>query len=194
MPKSKLILASSSPRRLQILNNLGLSPDLVIPADIDETPLKGESPAIYCKRIAKEKALKIRSNQENNDSFIISGDTIASLGRRIIGKANNSEEAKNILKLMSGRKHKVYSAICAIAPDGTLRQKMTITQVSFKNLSHDEIDEYIATNHWQGKAGAYGLQENPGGFVKTINGSFSGVIGLPAYEAKCLLLGLGFNK
>ena len=192
MTKQKLILASSSPRRLQILNNLGFAPDEVIAADIDETPRKGEKPEAYCKRIAIEKAEKIAS--EHSGSFIVAGDTIAAVGTRILGKANNAAEAKGILQLMSGRRHKVYSAVTVISDKGEMRSRMTVNAVKFKRMTDEEIDAYVATNHWQGKAGAYGLQEDPGGFVISINGSFSGIIGLPAYETKSLLVGLGFKR
>lgn len=188
----KLILASGSPRRLQILENIGFKPTEVISADIDETPRKRENPELYCKRIAREKADKIR--ESNGDAFIIAGDTIAVIGTRILGKAESHEDAKRTLKLMSGRKHKVYSAVCLISPEGKVAEKMTKTSVKFKNLTDEEINTYIASNHWQGKAGAYGLQEDPGAFVISINGSFSGVIGMPAYETKCLLQGLGYKS
>lgn len=190
--RSKLILASSSPRRLELLKNIGFTPDEVIPADIDETPHKAEKPRIYTERIAREKAEKIAA--QNKGAFIIAADTTAAVGTRILGKAENAEEAKRIIKLMSGRQHRVYTSVAVVNPAGELRIKNVVTFVKFKNITEYELEQYIATNSWQGKAGAYGLQEDPGAFVVRINGSFSSVIGLPLYETKSLLLGLGFKQ
>lgn len=187
----KLILASGSPRRFQILRNIGFEPDEVVISNIDETPNKQEKPEKYCKRIAKEKALKVW--EDNKKSFVIAGDTVAAVGTRILGKATDAEEAKKFLKLMSGKKHRVYSSVCLITPEGNIKERSTLTYVKFKRLTDQEIDEYVASKHWKDKAGAYGLQEDPGAFVVSINGSFSGVIGMPAYEAKCLLTGVGFT-
>lgn len=191
--KYRLILASSSPRRLEILKNLGLEPDEIKPADIDETPKKNEKPHEYVSRVSKEKCKKIYKHHGNKDSFIIAADTIATVGTRIIGKAKNKEDAANIIKLLSGRRHRVYTSISIASPEGKIQEKRILTYVKFKRLSNKEVNDYILTNKWQGKAGAYGLQEDAGGFVISINGSFSSVIGLPAYETKSLLLGMGYK-
>ena len=192
--KSKLILASASQRRLDLLNNMGFSPEKVIAAEIDETPLKAEKPLDYVKRVAKEKAIYVNQLIDNKQYFILAADTIASVGTRILGKPKDAEDAKRILQLMSGRRHRVYTAICLITPDEEINVKTTMTYVKFKNINPKEMEEYISSEAWKGKAGAYGLQEDPGGFVISINGSYSGVIGLPQYETKNLLSGMGFRQ
>ncbi len=188
----KLILASASPRRLELLTRMGFAPDKVAPADIDETPKKGEKPLDYCKRVAKEKAEVIA--KQYPDSFILSADTTAVAGNVILGKPEDRADAKRIILKMAGRKHQVHTAICIITPKGEKRSKVVSTTVRFKNLNDHEVEEYLDTNQWEGKAGAYGLQEDPGAFVIDIQGSFSSVIGLPMYETKNLLLSLGYKK
>jgi septum formation protein len=188
--KSKLILASASPRRLDLLKRLGFTPDEVIPSDIDESVKKGEKPEAYVKRMAEEKAEKIK----RTDAFVLGADTTVVCANRIIGKAENRDEAKKIMELLRGRKHKVLTAICVIAPNGEKRTKLVTTSVKFKNATDSEIEEYLDTNEWVGKAGAYGIQGDPGGFCISINGSFSSVVGLPMYETKNMLLGLGFKR
>jgi septum formation protein len=188
--KHKIILASASPRRVELLKNIGYAPDKIIPADIDETPLKAEKPVDYVQRIAEAKAKKIREIEQGH--YIIAADTIACVGTRILGKPTDAEDAKRIMKLLSGRKHRVYTCVVVISPDGKMRKRNVCTFVKFKRITSDELNQYIATNYWQGKAGAYGLQEDVGGFVISISGSFSSVVGLPLYETKCLLSGLGF--
>jgi septum formation protein len=192
--KSKLILASASPRRLQLLTNLGFVPDEVIPSDIDETPLKKENPEAYCKRIAAAKAHHIKNNfLQAKDAFVLSADTIAVVNNTILGKPKDRADAANIIMKMSGRSHRVYTAVCIISDKGEVREKLIETKVKFKNISEPELEKYLNIESWQGKAGAYGLQEDPGGFVIEIHGSFSSVIGLPLYETKNMLLGLGFR-
>jgi septum formation protein len=196
--KDKLILASASPRRLDLLQKMGFFPCKVIPADIDESAKKAEKPDIYCKRIAQEKAIKIKEdisgNTDYESAYILSADTIAVCANQILGKPEDAVDAERIIRKMSGRKHQVYTCVCVISPSGRLISKLVKTIVRFKNIGELELKEYIATNKWHGKAGAYGLQEDVGGFVIEINGSFSSVIGLPMYETKNMLLGLGFNK
>jgi septum formation protein len=195
--KNKIILASASPRRVELLKNIGLIPEKIIPADVDETPLKAEKPANYVQRIAELKAQKIRETEHNKteeNSFIIAADTIACVGARILGKPSDETDARRIMRLLSGRRHRVYTCVVVIAPDGRMHKRNVCTFVKFKRITDAELNEYIATNYWQGKAGAYGLQEDVGGFVISINGSFSSVVGLPLYETKCLLSGLGFVK
>lgn len=193
MNKSKLILASSSPRRLELLKNMWLVPDEVIPADIDETPKKHEKPNLYVRRMALEKAQKVAAQVEGS-TYILAADSIACVGTRILGKPENRDEAREMLNLMKGRRHRVYTGVCVIAPDGTLRHRVVLTHVKFKNASKAEIEEYLDTENWKGRAGAYGLQEDMGGFVISITGSYSNVIGLPMFETKNLLLGLGFKR
>lgn len=190
--KHNIILASASPRRVELLKNIGLTPERIIPANIDESATKGEKPSDYVQRIAVAKAKKIREIEQNH--FIIAADTIACVGTRILGKPTDAEDAKRIMSLLSGRKHRVYTCVVVIAPDGKMRKRNVLTFVKFKRITDAELDEYIATNYWQGKAGAYGLQEDVGGFVISISGSFSSVVGLPLYETKCLLYGLGFVR
>ena len=192
--KSKLILASASPRRLELLKRMGYAPE-VIPADIDETPKKAENPEIYVQRMAEEKAYSVINNKlAPEDAFVLAADTSVVCAGRIIGKAENRQEAKDIMKLLCGRKHRVLTAVCIISPSGEKRIKLVSTTVKFKNFGDWELEEYLDTEEWKGKAGAYGLQGDPGGFCISINGSFSSVVGLPMYETKNLLLSMGFKK
>lgn len=186
-----LILASASPRRLELLNRIGITPDKIIPADIDEGVLKNEAPAQYPQRVAVEKALKI--SKEYPDAFVLSADTAVSVGRRILPKAETIDDALYCLKLLSGRNHIVTTAV-VIAHNGKIAAKSVPTRVKFKLLTKQEIDEYIASNEWQGKAGGYGIQGLAGAFVINLVGSWEGVMGLPLYQTKCLLEGAGFNN
>jgi len=190
--KQKLILASASPNRLELLKTIDLTPDAVIPADIDETPLKNELPKDFVLRVAREKAEKIAKTEKN--AYIITADTIACVGRTIIGKAYNEADARKTLQKLSGRKHRVYSGVCVIAPNGKISNKRILTYVKFKPLSDSELDIYIASKQWEGKSGCYGIQSRAGGFVESINGSFSNVVGLPLVETKNMLIGLGFTR
>ncbi len=192
----KLILASASPRRLELLKRMGFTPDEVIPADIDESVRKKEKPEDYVKRVAEEKALKVRDQrpETSNKEFILAADTTVVCANQILGKPEDRADAQRIIKIMCGRKHKVLTAICVISPSGEKRVKLVVTSVKFKNATDNEIEEYLNSNEWVGKAGAYGLQGDSGGFVITINGSFSSVVGLPMYETKNMLLGLGFKR
>lgn len=189
--KSRLILASASTGRRHLLESIQLSPDLIVPADIDETPLPKEPPGTYVVRLAQEKAQVVRKSHPND--FIIAGDTIACCGRTIIGKANDEKEAYRTLTLLSGRRHRVYSGVCVINPQGVERVRKVLTTVQFKRLDEKELRDYIASGQWQGKSGCYGIQSLAGAFIKSINGSVSNVIGLPLYETRSMLLGLGFH-
>ncbi len=191
MTQAPLILASQSPARLGLLQSVDIVPDNVLPADIDETPLPKELPWHYVQRIARAKADKIAAQQPG--SFIIAADTIACAGRRVIGKADTREAAEAILKLLSGRRHRVYSGVCVIAPDGRVAQKRICTQVTFKPLTHAELQAYLDSGQWEGKSGCYGIQTRAGGFVESINGSFSNVVGLPLVETLNMLRGLGWQ-
>ncbi|MBX7492507.1 Maf family nucleotide pyrophosphatase [Qipengyuania sp. 1NDW9] len=189
MGSPKLILASASPRRRELIARLGLSPDAINPADIDETPAKGELPRDYAKRMAREKAEAAASE----DGFVLAGDTVVAAGRRILPKAEDEATARKCLELLSGRRHRVLSAIALRAPDGSIRERLSETVVLFKRLSREEIDAYIASGEWDGKAGGYAIQGIAEGLIARIQGSHSGVVGLPLYETRALLKAAGFQ-
>jgi len=186
-----LILASASPARLELLRQIGIFPDKIEPADIDETPHKKELPREHVLRLAEEKAAKVAGN--NPDSFIIGADTVIVRGRRIIGKAAGAEEARKIIKALSGSRHMVITGVSVIAPGGRKSSRIVETRVKIRRLDEGEIESYIASGQWQGKSGCYGLQGRAGGYIEWINGSFSGVIGLPLAETVNMLKGLGFK-
>jgi septum formation protein len=183
-----LILASASPRRLELLARLGLKPNAVSAADIDETPARAELPRVYGARMAREKALAVMGG----DAHVLAGDTVVALGRRILPKAEDEATARQCLALLSGRRHRVLSAIALKHPDGTLRERLSETIVRFKPLSALEIDSYIAGGEWHGKAGGYAIQGSAEGLIAWISGSHSGVMGLPLFEARALLKAAGF--
>lgn len=189
MGQPTLILASASPRRRELIARLGLVPDAINPADIDESPKKGELPRDYARRMAREKAEAAASDQ----GFVLAGDTVVAAGRRILPKAEDEGTARKCLELLSGRRHRVLSAIALRAPDGTLRERLSETVVQFKRLSADEIDDYIASGEWGGKAGGYAIQGLAEGLISRIQGSHSGVVGLPLYETRALLKAAGFS-
>lgn len=182
-----LTLASASPRRRELLARLGIAPDAVCAPDIDETPRKGELPRDYVRRMAHEKALAAAS-----DGFTLAGDTVVALGRRILPKAEDEATARRCLELLSGRRHRVFSAVALRAPDGSLRDRMSETSVRFKRLSLEEVAAYLANGEWHGKAGGYAIQGVAEGLIAWIEGSHSGVIGLPLYETRALLRSAGF--
>lgn len=188
MSASRLILASASPRRRDLIARLGLEPAAVQPAEIDESPLKAELPRPYAERMAREKALAV----DAADAHVLAGDTVVALGRRILPKAEDEETARHCLKLMSGRRHKVLSAIALKSPDGTLRERISETIVRFKVLSPAEVDAYVASGEWHGKAGGYAIQGRAEGLIAWISGSHSGVVGLPLFETRALLKAAGF--
>ena len=171
-----------------MIARLGVVPGAINPADIDETPAKGELPRAYAKRMAREKAEAAASS----DGFVLAGDTVVSVGRRILPKAEDEETARECLALLSGRRHRVLSAIALRSPDGTLRERLSETIVMFKRLSPEEIDAYIASGEWDGKAGGYAIQGIAEGLINRIQGSHSGVVGLPLYETRTLLKAAGF--
>ena len=185
----KLILASASSRRLDLLRQIAVVPDIILPADIDETPMVRELPTQLAKRLAKEKALNIAKKKPG--MLILGADTVVACGRRILGKAKNKEEAYKFLNLLSGRRHRVHGGIALISNNGLLRIRLVTTAVIFKTLSKQEINGYIATGEWQGKAGAYAIQGLAGSFVRKINGSYSNVVGLSLFETSGLLQGAG---
>lgn len=188
MSAPRLILGSASPRRRELLARLGLEPDKVVSTDIDESPLKAELPRDYACRMAREKALAV----SDGDAHVLAGDTVVALGRRILPKAEDEATARMCLSLMSGRRHRVLSAIALRAPDGSLRERLSETIVRFKPLSSAEIDSYIAGGEWQGKAGGYAIQGSAEGLIAWISGSHSGVVGLPLFETRALLRAAGF--
>ena len=184
----RLILASASPRRRELLARLEVEPSEVAPADIDETPHKAELPRDYAVRMAREKAEAAASY----DAHVLAGDTVVAAGRRILPKAEDEATARHCLELLSGRRHTVLSAIALRAPDGTLRERLSVTQVKFKRLSEEELAAYLASGEWEGKAGGYAIQGAAEGLISWIQGSHSGVVGLPLYETRALLKAAGF--
>jgi septum formation protein len=183
-----LLLASASPRRRELIARLGITPSGIAASDIDETPRKGELPRVYATRMAREKALAAPAG----DAHVLAGDTVVALGRRILPKAEDEATARQCLVLMSGRRHRVLSAVALRAPDGTLRERLSETIVRFKPLSAQEIDAYLAGGEWHGKAGGYAIQGAAEGLIAWISGSHSGVVGLPLYETRALLKAAGF--
>ena len=181
-----LILASSSPRRRDLLAQIGITPAEIRPADIDETPHKGEIPRVHAERLALEKAKAI----SEPGSFILAADTVVGVGRRILPKAEDRETARACLELLSGRRHTVYGGIAIVAPDGTTVTKLVSTAVMMKRLHETEIAAYLDSGDWDGKAGGYAIQGGAAAFVKAINGSYSNVVGLCLYTTHQVLQGL----
>ena len=184
-----LILASASPRRRELLARLGIAPTRIVAADIYETPLAGEIPRNHAVRLAAEKARAAALLAPG--AFILAGDTVVGVGRRILPKAEDEATARQCLELISGRRHRVFSAVALAAPDGTLREALSETALRFKRLSASEIEAYIAGGEWHGKAGGYAIQGTAEGFCLWLQGSHSGVMGLPLYEARKLLIAAG---
>ena len=189
--KQKLVLASASPRRLALLEQIGVRPDAVRAAGLDETPLKGELPRLHAVRLAREKANAVAALESG--AFVLAADTVVACGRRILPKAETETQARTCLALLSGRAHRVYTAIALIGPDGKLRERVGETRVAFKRLSAAEMDAYIASGEWRGKAGGYAIQGHADAFVRLLTGSYSGVVGLPLLETAALLEGAGFR-
>ena len=190
MSRPELVLASSSPRRIELLAQVGIRPDHIDPADIDETPLKGETPPRLAQRLASSKAQIVAARHP--DAVVIAADTVVSVGRRFLEKAADEAEATRFLTLLSGRNHRVHTGL-AVIRDGRLSVRINETRVSFKPLSAGEIAAYVATGDWRGKAGGYGIQGPAGAFVQRIVGSHPSVMGLPIYEAVQLLNGAGWR-
>ena len=195
-PRAKLVLASASPRRLALLQQAGLEVDRLLPADIDETPQRFELPRGLAVRLASSKALaanKIRAlHPELTGSYLVAADTVVAVGRRILPKCETREEAEDCLHLLSGRQHRVYTAISLVTPKGLERRRLAEARLRFKRLSQAEIEAYLATGEWRGKAGGYAIQGRAGVFVVKLVGSYSAVVGLPLYETISLLAGEGF--
>ncbi len=194
--RPKLVLASGSPRRLALLQQIGLDPDALIPADLDEAPKKGELPRTLAARLATEKAaIAARiaaSRPELENAYTLAADTVVCLGRRILPKCELTEEAGQCLRLLSGRAHRVYTGLTLVTPKGSVRHRLVETRVRFKRLSSSEIEAYLGTGEWRGKAGGYAIQGLAGAFPVKIIGSYSSVVGLPLHETMSLLTGEGY--
>ncbi|MCB1521210.1 MAG: septum formation protein Maf [Hyphomicrobiaceae bacterium] len=192
----KLVLASGSPRRLMLLSQIGVTPDAVRPSSIDETPRRGEMPRALAGRLARQKAEAARDQIANDrdiaDAHVIAADTVVALGRRVLMKPQYIEEAVASLQLLSGRAHRVLTGLCLITPDDKVRTKIIDTRVRFKHLSRSEIEAYIASREWRGKAGGYAIQGFGGAFVQRLVGSYTNVVGLPLTEVATLLVAEGF--
>jgi septum formation protein len=192
----KLVLASGSPRRVDLLNQVGIEPDHLLPVTIDESPKKNELPRNLAKRLAREKgeaALTLaRSDPDYAGALIIAADTVVGVGRRCLPKAELIEEAAACLRLLSGRSHRVYTGVTLVTVKGQFRQRLVETRVRFKRLTREDIDSYLASGEWQGKAGGYAIQGLAGGFVVRLVGSYTNVVGLPLYETVGLLQGEDF--
>ena len=191
MARPELILASASPRRRELLAQVGIVPDRVEPADIDETPLKSEIPAQLAGRLARSKAAVVA--ERHPEAVVLAADTVVSLGRRFLEKAADGEEAARFLRLLSGRNHRVHTGV-AVARGDRVSVRVVETRVSLKVLSEAEIAAYVASGDWRGKAGAYGIQGPAGAFVRRIVGSHPAVMGLPLYETVSLLEGVGYRR
>jgi len=191
-----LVLASGSPRRLELLQQIGVEPDFLSPINTDETPHKGEVPRSIAKRLAREKAElaveNVKLSDEMQGSFILAADTVVGLGRRILPKAEMLDEASYCLRLLSGRNHRVYTGLTLVTPKGDFRHRLVESRVRFKRLSRDEMEAYLASGEWRGKAGGYAIQGIASSFVVKLVGSYSNVVGLPLYEAMTMLAGQGF--
>ena len=185
-----LVLASASPRRLDLLAQVGLTPSEILPADIDETVRAREVPRALAARLADGKAEAVASLRP--DAFVLGADTVVAVGRRVLGKAGDAKEATKFLTLLSGRSHRVMSGVCIVAPGGRRASRVVVTSVAFKRLSDAEIADYVAATEWQGKAGAYAIQGMAARFVRSINGSYTNIVGLPVFEVVQMLTGLGY--
>ena len=191
MSRPDLVLASASPRRIELLAQIGVVPDHVDPADIDETPLKGETPTRLAERLARGKAEVVAARSP--DAIVLAADTVVALGRRILPKAETPEEARRCLELLSGRAHRVMTAVSVLAPDGRRAGRLSESRVHFRRLDAADIEAYIRSGEWRGKAGGYAIQGRAGAFALRISGSYSGIVGLPLHETVQLLTGLGYR-
>ena len=192
----KLVLASASPRRLALLQQIGVEPTALLPADLDETPRKNEAPRSLASRLAIEKATKAAEIASHRDDlrggYVLAADTVVCVGRRILPKCEIRDEAADCLRLLSGRAHRVFTGIALVTPNNRHRDRVVETRIRFKRLSNQDVDRYLATEEWRGKAGGYAIQGFAAAFVVRLVGSHSSVMGLPLYEATALLEGEGF--
>ena len=194
--RPELILASASPRRLALLNQIGIEPEHLVPAHLDETPEKGELARKLAARLAQSKAKMTQHKAQQagiaDNALVLGADTVVAVGRRILPKAETMEEAATALRLLSGRSHVVYTGICLLNPAGQARSRLVETKIRFKRLSTREIESYLASAEWRGKAGGYAIQGIAGAFVQKLSGSYHGVVGLPLFETVALLTGAGY--
>lgn len=188
---ARLVLASASPRRRDLLAGIGFPPDAIAPADIDESEQPGELPRDLAQRLTRAK-LAAATGHEN--AYVLASDTVVGVGRRILPKTETEDEARACLSLLSGRNHRVFTGVAVRAPDGRVASRLSMTRVAVKRLSAQEVDEYIESGEWQGKAGGYGIQGRFGAHIIQITGSYTGVMGLPVYETRQLLVGLGYRQ
>lgn len=194
--RPRLVLASASARRLQLLAQIGIEPDKLLPAEVDETPQRKELPRALARRLAQTKAEVARHHADRlpdlQGAYILAADTVVAVGRRILPKPALTDEAAACLRLLSGRAHRVYTGLCLITPRGRARLRLIETRVRFKRLTRAEIDTYLASGEWEGKAGGYAIQGRAGAFVTRLAGSYTNVVGLPLYETLTLLMGEGY--
>lgn len=186
-----LILASASPRLAELLAGIGITPDRIVPADLDETPGKSELPRPYARRMATEKARKIAA--QHPEAFVLAADTVVACGRRILPKTETEAQARACLSLLSGRRHRVFTGMALVSPDGRLSEALSESVVTFKRLSEADIRDYLNSGEWSGKAGGYAIQGRAGALVKTLRGSYTGVVGLDLYSVAGLLRGAGYK-
>ncbi len=190
-PAGALVLASASPRRLELLRQVGIEPDLVDPADIDETPQRDETPRRLVARLAIGKAQAVSARHP--DAHVLAADTIVAVGRRILGKPEDEADARRMLTLLSGRPHKVLTGVAVIAPDGSAASRLVESRITFKRITDRELDAFIAGGDWTDASGGYKIHRLAGAFVTDISGSYTSVVGLPLYETLNLLGGLGWR-
>lgn len=186
-----LVLASASPRRLELLRQIGIVPDRIDPADIDETPIPGELPAAHVLRLAEAKARAVEPRHRR--AFILAADTVVACGRRILPKAEDEASARACLSLLSGRRHRVHGGVAVMNPAGEISTRRVVSQVAFKRLSEEELDAYLRSGEWHGKAGGYAIQGSAAAFIPWLAGSYSNVVGLPLFETLQLLAGRGYR-
>ena len=187
-----LVLASASPRRIDLLHRIGIIPDRVCPADIDEAPLKSELPRQLAERLAAAKAAAVAASQP--ECLVLAADTVVAVGRRILGKPADAAEAARFLTLLGGRRHRVMTGVCLLRPDGRRSTRLVTTILTFQRLTVAQIDDYVAAGEWQGVAGGYQIQARAEAFVRFLSGSYSNVVGLPLFETTQLLRGAGWLR
>ena len=194
--RPKLVLASGSPRRLGLLNQAGIEPDSLKPTEVDEIPKRGELPRALATRLARAKADSaleaVRLDEELRGAYVVAADTVVAVGRRVLPKAETLDEAAQCLRLLSGRNHRVYTGVCLVTPKESFRQRLVETRVRFKRITKEDLEAYLASGEWRGKAGGYAVQGLAGTFVVKIVGSYTNVVGLPLYETLSLLSGEGY--
>ncbi|MCP2679816.1 Maf family nucleotide pyrophosphatase [Maricaulaceae bacterium NA33B04] len=186
--RAPLVLASASPRRRDLLRQIGLEPDEIAPTDIDETERPGELPRALALRLAEDKL----AAADHAGAFVLASDTVVAVGRRSLPKTETREDAEACLRLLSGRNHRVYTGVAVRAPDGRESSRVVETRIAFKRLSDQEIASYLDSGEWQGKAGGYGVQGRAAAYVIKMIGSYTAVVGLPVYETRQMLMGLGY--